>query len=62
MTDPNDPFFIYHGAITEEDFYALKREQGLVVDFGAFPYKLIDLAQRCAAHAKEAQPAYRLVP
>ena len=35
--------------LTEEEFYLLRSEQNLLVDFANFPYKLIELLQKCLA-------------
>lgn len=54
LTDDTDPFFLYNLVISEEDFQSLKLQQGLLVDFLAFPQKFIDLLQQCMQeHAKE---------
>ncbi|KAM5256595.1 spindle assembly abnormal protein 6 homolog [Ctenodactylus gundi] len=54
LTDDTDPFFLYNLVISEEDFQSLKFQQGLLVDFLAFPQKFIDLLQQCAQeHVKE---------
>ncbi|XP_048207989.1 spindle assembly abnormal protein 6 homolog isoform X2 [Perognathus longimembris pacificus] len=54
LTDDTDPFFLYNLVISEDDFQSLKFQQGLLVDFLAFPQKFIDLLQQCTAeHAKE---------
>ncbi|KAF5911086.1 hypothetical protein HPG69_001051 [Diceros bicornis minor] len=54
LTDESDPFFLYNLVISEEDFQSLKFQQGLLVDFLAFPQKFIDLLQQCTQeHAKE---------
>ncbi|XP_058515509.1 spindle assembly abnormal protein 6 homolog isoform X1 [Ochotona princeps] len=54
LTDDTDPFFLYNLVISEEDFQSLKFQQGLLVDFLAFPQKFIDLLQQCMQeHAKE---------
>lgn len=54
LTDDTDPFFLYNLIISEEDFQSLKFQQGLLVDFLAFPQKFIDLLQQCTQeHAKE---------
>uniref|UniRef100_A0A8C3VX41 Spindle assembly abnormal protein 6 homolog n=1 Tax=Catagonus wagneri TaxID=51154 RepID=A0A8C3VX41_9CETA len=54
LTDDTDPFFLYNLVISEEDFQSLKFQQGLLVDFSAFPQKFIDLLQQCTQeHAKE---------
>ncbi|XP_006882554.1 PREDICTED: spindle assembly abnormal protein 6 homolog [Elephantulus edwardii] len=54
LTDDTDPFFLYNLVISEEDFQSLKFQQGLLVDFLAFPQKFIDLLQQCTnEHSKE---------
>ncbi|XP_033289514.1 spindle assembly abnormal protein 6 homolog isoform X1 [Orcinus orca] len=54
LTDDTDPFFLYNLVISEEDFQSLKFQQGLLIDFSAFPQKFIDLLQQCTQeHAKE---------
>ncbi|XP_004699290.1 spindle assembly abnormal protein 6 homolog [Echinops telfairi] len=54
LTDDTDPFFLYNLVISEEDFQSLKFQQGLLVDFLAFPQKFIDLLQQCTQeHGKE---------
>ncbi|XP_004614731.1 spindle assembly abnormal protein 6 homolog [Sorex araneus] len=54
LTDDSDPFFLYNLVISEEDFQSLKFQQGLLVDFLAFPQKFIDLLQQCTQeYAKE---------
>lgn len=35
--------------LTEEEFYGVRSEQNLLVDFHNFPYKLIELLQKCLA-------------
>lgn len=35
--------------LTEEEFYSIRSEQNLLVDFHNFPYKLIELLQKCLA-------------
>ncbi|KAM4871547.1 spindle assembly abnormal protein 6 homolog [Thomomys bottae] len=54
LTDDTDPFFLYNLVISEDDFQSLKFQQGLLVDFLAFPQKFIDLLQQCTQeHTKE---------
>lgn len=47
LTDDADPFFVYSLSLTEEDFQSLKSQQGLLVDFLAFPQKFVDLLELC---------------
>ena len=46
MTDPADPFFFYSLTLTESDFGALRRQQGLIVDFAQFPAMIAKLADK----------------
>ncbi|XP_072172783.1 spindle assembly abnormal protein 6 homolog [Diadema setosum] len=48
LTDDKDPFFLYDLHLGEEDFQVLKNQQGLLVDFSAFPQKFIELLRLCA--------------
>jgi spindle assembly abnormal protein 6 len=47
LTDELDPFFLYSLYMSEEDYQTLKTQQGLLVDFGAFGQKFIDLLNLC---------------
>lgn len=49
ISDVNDPFFMWQFDLTEEEFYSIRSEQNLLVDFNNFPYKLIELLQKCLA-------------
>ena len=42
--------------VTEDDFQGLKLEQGILVDFGGFPAKIITLLQRCLLSYHEDPP------
>lgn len=48
IADESDPFFLYALDIGEYDFHNLKREQSIIVDFQAFPAKLIGLLKICS--------------
>lgn len=50
MADANDPFFYWQCSLSEEEYYGLKREQNLLVDFNRFAYKLIELLQQCLTY------------
>ena len=39
-------------------FFSLKSQQGLLVDFSAFPQKFIDLLQLCLSEAGKDSPKY----
>lgn len=47
LTDENDPYFLFLLELTEQDFPNLKRDQSILVDFSAFPAKLIELLLLC---------------
>ncbi|XP_072500205.1 spindle assembly abnormal protein 6 homolog isoform X1 [Notamacropus eugenii] len=60
LTDDADPFFLYNLVISEEDFQSLKLQQGLLVDFSAFPQKFIDLLQQCTQEQGKEIPRFLL--
>ncbi|OWF56330.1 spindle assembly abnormal protein 6 homolog [Mizuhopecten yessoensis] len=60
MTDEKDLFFLYTLRIGEEDFQSLKTQQGLLVDFGAFPQKFIDLLDMCLREEHKEMPKFVL--
>lgn len=60
LTDDTDPFFLYNLVISEEDFQSLKFQQGLLVDFLAFPQKFIDLLQQCTQEYTKEIPRFLL--
>nr|XP_041573884.1 spindle assembly abnormal protein 6 homolog isoform X2 [Taeniopygia guttata] len=60
LTDDTDPFFLYNLVISEEDFQSLKSQQGLLVDFSAFPQKFIDLLQQCIQEQNKDIPRFLL--
>ncbi|KAG9483243.1 hypothetical protein GDO78_009275 [Eleutherodactylus coqui] len=60
MTDDTDPFFLYNLVISEDDFQSLKLQQGLLVDFSAFPQKFIDLVYQCINEEKKEVPRFLL--
>ncbi|NXD24908.1 SAS6 protein, partial [Spelaeornis formosus] len=60
LTDDTDPFFLYNLVISEEDFQSLKSQQGLLVDFSAFPQKFIDLLQQCIQEQNNDIPRFLL--
>ncbi|KAM7106741.1 spindle assembly abnormal protein 6 homolog isoform 1-T2 [Ciconia maguari] len=60
LTDDTDPFFLYKLVISEEDFQSLKSQQGLLVDFSAFPQKFIDLLQQCIQEQNKDIPRFLL--
>ncbi|XP_061095155.1 spindle assembly abnormal protein 6 homolog isoform X2 [Conger conger] len=60
LTDDTDPYFLYNLAISEEDFQSLKVQQGLLVDFSAFPQKFIDLLNQCISEQDKDYPRFLL--
>ncbi|RWS11833.1 hypothetical protein B4U79_05594 [Dinothrombium tinctorium] len=48
INDENDPFFVYTLNLNEDAFLSLKSSQGILVDFIAFPQRLIELFNLCA--------------
>ncbi|XP_022092248.1 spindle assembly abnormal protein 6 homolog [Acanthaster planci] len=58
LTDDTDPFFLFNLVLGEEDFQSLKVQQGLLVDFTAFPQKLIELLQRCVEEQHRDAPKF----
>ncbi|XP_064625249.1 spindle assembly abnormal protein 6 homolog [Lineus longissimus] len=60
LTDESDLFFLYTLKLGEEDFQSLKCQQGLLVDFGAFPQKFIDLLELCLQEERRESPKYLL--
>ncbi|XP_046549882.1 LOW QUALITY PROTEIN: spindle assembly abnormal protein 6 homolog [Haliotis rubra] len=60
LTDESDLFFLYTLRLGEEDFQSLKVQQGLLVDFGAFPQKFIDLLEMCVKEEHKDVPKFIL--
>lgn len=58
IIDSVDPFFMWHMSLGEEEFFVMKREQSLLIDYSRFPYKLIELLQACVTHGREEHPVY----
>ena len=56
LSDEADLFFLHTLEVSEEDFSALKAEQGILVDFGSFPAKLISLLEKCIASRVQDPP------
>ncbi|KAG8436623.1 hypothetical protein GDO86_007649 [Hymenochirus boettgeri] len=60
LTDDMDPFFLYNLVVSEEDFQSMKIQQGLLIDFSAFPQKFIDLLCQCIQEENKAAPRFLL--
>ena len=56
LSSEEDLQFLYTLEVSEEDFQALKAEQGILVDFENFPGKVMTLLQKCAAARSEEPP------
>ena len=55
LSSDEDLFFLHTLEVSEEEFQSLKIEQGILVDFGNFPGKVITLLQKCI-HAQSEDP------
>lgn len=60
VTDEKDLLFLYTLKIGEEDFQSLKGQQGLLIDFAAFPQRVIDLLEVCAKEEHKEVPKFVL--
>ncbi|XP_067839314.1 spindle assembly abnormal protein 6 homolog isoform X1 [Heptranchias perlo] len=60
LTDDTDPFFLYNLTIGEEDFQSLKNQQGLLVEFSAFPQRFIELLDQCIREQSKEVPRFML--
>nr|XP_015194784.1 PREDICTED: spindle assembly abnormal protein 6 homolog isoform X2 [Lepisosteus oculatus] len=60
LTDDADAYFLYNLVISEEDFQSLKVQQGLLVEFSAFPQKFIDLLNQCIEEQDKDNPRFLL--
>ncbi|KAL4634871.1 hypothetical protein GN956_G14383 [Arapaima gigas] len=60
LTDDADPYFLYNLVISEEDYQSLKVQQGLLVDFSAFPQKFIDFLNLCITEQEKDYPKFLL--
>ncbi|KAF5909818.1 spindle assembly abnormal protein 6, partial [Clarias magur] len=60
LTDDSDLYFLYNLVISEEDFQSLKVQQGLLIDFTAFPQKFIDLLEQCISEQSKENPRFLL--
>ncbi|XP_013408706.2 spindle assembly abnormal protein 6 homolog [Lingula anatina] len=56
LTDETDLFFLYTLRLNEEDFQSLKVQQGLLVDFSAFPQRFVDLLELCLQEQHKESP------
>ena len=47
ITDERDPYFLYFMEMDETDYFNLKKQQHIRVDFKDFPEKLVELIKAC---------------
>ncbi|KAM4809441.1 spindle assembly abnormal protein 6 homolog [Rhinophrynus dorsalis] len=60
LSDDTDPFFLYNLTLGDEDFQSLKNQQGLLVEFSAFPQRFIDLLEQCILEQDKPVPRFLL--
>lgn len=60
LTDEKDLFFLYTLKLGEDDFQYLKSQQGLLVDFSAFPQRVVDLLNMCLLEEGKDLPKFIL--
>ncbi|XP_073431413.1 spindle assembly abnormal protein 6 homolog isoform X2 [Dendrobates tinctorius] len=60
LSDDNDPFFLYNLTLGEEDFLSLKNQQGLLVEYSAFPQRFIELLEQCISEQDKTVPRFLL--
>eukprot|EP00118_Oscarella_pearsei_P002556 m.10874 g.10874 ORF g.10874 m.10874 type:complete len:625 (+) comp22752_c0_seq1:352-2226(+) len=60
LTSQDDFCLLYTLQIRSDDFLSLKSQQGLLVDFSAFPAKFIDLLELCLSSEAEQEPKFLL--
>nr|XP_006627129.2 PREDICTED: spindle assembly abnormal protein 6 homolog isoform X2 [Lepisosteus oculatus] len=60
LTDDSDPFFLYNLTISEDDFQSLKCQQGLLIEFSAFPQRFIELIEQCILEQVKEIPRFLL--
>lgn len=60
ITDEEDLFFLYNLILGESDFHSLKSQQGLLVEFCAFPQKFVDLLELCFNEEQRENPKFLL--
>lgn len=62
LSSEDDLLFLHTLEVNEEDFQTLKADQGILVDFGSFPQKVVSLLQKCLACKDEPQPRCVTLP
>ncbi|CAB4063897.1 SAS-6 [Lepeophtheirus salmonis] len=61
LMDEDDPFFFYSLTLTDSDFQYLKSQQGLLVDFHAFPSMIFQLVDKCIEESSKETPHFTSV-
>ncbi|KAK9867036.1 hypothetical protein WJX84_007443 [Apatococcus fuscideae] len=61
LSSEEDLQFLHVLEVTEEEFQCLKAEQGILVDFGHFPGKIISLLERCIECGDSETPRFQAV-
>lgn len=61
VTNEANPFFLHSLEVDEEGFQALKVDQSILVDFGDFPARIIELLEACIAARGSANPKFLVV-
>ncbi|KAL3143105.1 hypothetical protein ABBQ38_003378 [Trebouxia sp. C0009 RCD-2024] len=61
LSSDEDLFFLHTLEVSEEEFQSLKVEQGILVDFGNFPGKVITLLQKCILAQSDETPRFQAV-
>lgn len=58
LTIENDPHFLFHLTLNEQEFHDLKQQQTLLVDFLQFPHKVVELLQECIKEQSQSHPKF----
>lgn len=58
LSSEADAQFLHMLEVSEDEFQALKAQQGILVDFGGFPGKVVSLLRKCSAARAEQPPRF----
>ena len=58
LSSEADAQFLHTLEVSEDEFQALKAQQGILVDFGGFPGKVVSLLRKCSAARAEQPPRF----
>lgn len=61
LRNNSDPLFLLQCAVSEEEYFVMRRDQKLLVDYSQFPFKLVELLQQCALHGNEDRPLFSAI-